>query len=124
MAECPRHGAGGRDVGCQRAGCQSCDSRNLQTSRANTAHQLCAHDAWPNRVLLAVLPARPSLSHRRRRSSCGVARAHVCAAAEAALILFAGFSVLGLVSGLCIAAWGEGTPLPFVATNRLVTSGP
>ena len=34
------------------------------------------------------------------------------------------FSSLGLASGLTMAGRGAGTPLPFVATNRLVTTGP
>ena len=41
-----------------------------------------------------------------------------------AALLFVAFSSLGLASGLTMASRGLGTPLPFVATNRLVTSGP
>jgi protein-S-isoprenylcysteine O-methyltransferase Ste14 len=39
-------------------------------------------------------------------------------------LLFVGFSALGLASGLTMASRGAGTPLPFAATNRLVTTGP
>jgi protein-S-isoprenylcysteine O-methyltransferase Ste14 len=42
----------------------------------------------------------------------------------AAVLLFVGFSSLGLASGLTMATRGSGTPLPFAAPNRLVTSGP
>jgi protein-S-isoprenylcysteine O-methyltransferase Ste14 len=42
----------------------------------------------------------------------------------AALLMFVGFSALGLASGLTMATRGSGTPLPFAAPNRLVTSGP
>jgi protein-S-isoprenylcysteine O-methyltransferase Ste14 len=42
----------------------------------------------------------------------------------AAILLFAGCSCLGLVSGMTMASRGSGTPLPFAGTNRLVTSGP
>ena len=41
-----------------------------------------------------------------------------------AALLFAGFSALGLWSGMTMAARGLGTPLPFDGTNRLVISGP
>jgi protein-S-isoprenylcysteine O-methyltransferase Ste14 len=41
-----------------------------------------------------------------------------------AALLFVAFSSLGLASGLTIAGRGAGTPLPFAATNRLVTTGP
>ena len=41
-----------------------------------------------------------------------------------AVVLFVAFSSLGLASGLTMAGRGAGTPLPFVATNRLVTTGP
>ena len=41
-----------------------------------------------------------------------------------AALLFVAFSGLGLVSGMTMARRGDGTPLPFVAANRLVTSGP
>lgn len=41
-----------------------------------------------------------------------------------AALLFVAFSSLGLTSGLTMAGRGAGTPLPFVATNRLVTTGP
>lgn len=41
-----------------------------------------------------------------------------------AALLFLAFSSLGLVSGLTMASRGAGTPLPFLATNRLVTIGP
>jgi len=41
-----------------------------------------------------------------------------------AALLVVAFSSLGLTSGLTIAGRGAGTPLPFVATNRLVTTGP
>jgi protein-S-isoprenylcysteine O-methyltransferase Ste14 len=43
---------------------------------------------------------------------------------EVAALLFLLFSALGLVSGLTMARRGGGTPLPFDATNRLVTTGP
>lgn len=43
---------------------------------------------------------------------------------ETAVLLFLAFSALGLVSGLTMARRGVGTPLPFDATNRLVTTGP
>ena len=39
-------------------------------------------------------------------------------------LMFIGFSSLGLASGLTISSRGDGTPLPFDATNRLVTTGP
>ncbi len=42
----------------------------------------------------------------------------------AAALVFLAFSALGLASGLTMASRGAGTPLPFVATNRLVTIGP
>jgi len=38
--------------------------------------------------------------------------------------LFVAFSLLGLATGLTIAARGAGTPLPFDSPNRLVISGP
>jgi protein-S-isoprenylcysteine O-methyltransferase Ste14 len=41
-----------------------------------------------------------------------------------AALLFVAFSSLGLASGLTMAGRGAGTPLPFVSTNRLVTTGP
>lgn len=41
-----------------------------------------------------------------------------------AALIFLTFSSLGLASGLTMAGRGAGTPLPFVATNRLVTIGP
>ena len=41
-----------------------------------------------------------------------------------AAFVFLAFSSLGLASGLTMASRGAGTPLPFVATNRLVTIGP
>lgn len=41
-----------------------------------------------------------------------------------ALTVFLAFSALGLWSGLSIARRGDGTPLPFVAPNRLVITGP
>jgi protein-S-isoprenylcysteine O-methyltransferase Ste14 len=41
-----------------------------------------------------------------------------------AAVVFVAFSSLGLASGLTMAGRGAGTPLPFVATNRLVTTGP
>lgn len=41
-----------------------------------------------------------------------------------AVVLFLLFSVLGLASGVTMAARGRGTPLPFATTNRLVTAGP
>lgn len=41
-----------------------------------------------------------------------------------AALVFVAFSSLGLASGLTMARRGAGTPLPFVATNRLVTIGP
>ena len=41
-----------------------------------------------------------------------------------AALLFVAFSSLGLASGLMMAGRGAGTPLPFVAPNRLVTTGP
>ena len=39
-------------------------------------------------------------------------------------LLFIAFSSLGLASGLTMSSRGAGTPLPFDATNRLVTAGP
>ena len=39
-------------------------------------------------------------------------------------LMFIAFSGLGLASGLTISSRGAGTPLPFDATNRLVTTGP
>ena len=39
-------------------------------------------------------------------------------------VLFLVCSSLGLASGLTMASRGRGTPLPFAATNRLVTTGP
>ena len=39
-------------------------------------------------------------------------------------LLFIAFSSLGLASGLTMSSRGAGTPLPFDATNRLVTTGP
>ncbi|HET9194013.1 MAG TPA: isoprenylcysteine carboxylmethyltransferase family protein [Vicinamibacterales bacterium] len=41
-----------------------------------------------------------------------------------AAVLFVVFSSLGLASGVTMAGRGAGTPLPFIATNRLVTTGP
>lgn len=41
-----------------------------------------------------------------------------------ALAAFLAFSVLGLSSGVVIASRGDGTPLPFMAPNRLVVTGP
>jgi len=41
-----------------------------------------------------------------------------------AAMLFIAFSGLGLASGLTMSSRGAGTPLPFDATNRLVTTGP
>ena len=41
-----------------------------------------------------------------------------------AILLFVAFSSLGLTSGLTMARRGDGTPLPFAATNKLVTIGP
>jgi protein-S-isoprenylcysteine O-methyltransferase Ste14 len=45
-------------------------------------------------------------------------------AQTAAVVLFVTCSILGLASGFTMASHGSGTPLPFVAPNRLVTSGP
>ncbi len=39
-------------------------------------------------------------------------------------LMFFAFSVLGLSSAYCMVRWGEGTPLPLDATNRLVLRGP
>lgn len=41
-----------------------------------------------------------------------------------AAFLLVAFSSLGLASGMTMARRGAGTPLPFDATNRLVTTGP
>jgi protein-S-isoprenylcysteine O-methyltransferase Ste14 len=41
-----------------------------------------------------------------------------------AVVLFAGASALGLVSGFTMAVHGQGTPLPFDGPRRLVVSGP
>jgi len=41
-----------------------------------------------------------------------------------ALAAFVACSALGLWSGLAVAIRGDGTPLPFVAPNRLVVTGP
>lgn len=41
-----------------------------------------------------------------------------------ALAAFVPLSVLGLSTGMAIASRGDGTPLPFVAPNRLVITGP
>jgi protein-S-isoprenylcysteine O-methyltransferase Ste14 len=41
-----------------------------------------------------------------------------------AAFLFVAFCSLGLASGVTMAGRGAGTPLPFVATNRLVITGP
>ena len=44
--------------------------------------------------------------------------------ASVGALMFIAFSSLGLASGLTISSRGAGTPLPFDATNRLVTTGP
>jgi protein-S-isoprenylcysteine O-methyltransferase Ste14 len=57
-------------------------------------------------------------------SQLGWPRFAITAQRAVAGVTFLAFSSLGLASGFTMASRGRGTPLPFVATNRLVTTGP
>jgi protein-S-isoprenylcysteine O-methyltransferase Ste14 len=71
-------------------------------------------------VGLALFP----LAIDRAAAQAGIAHFHLPARREIGAALFLLFSAGGLWSCVVMVRWGDGTPLPIDATNRLVARGP